>query len=59
LKTRELEFILVEDFLAKLKKEFNRGYNKSIKITELEKIEQKLKTIEKFVQGFRKAAKGS
>ena len=36
--------------MAELKKEFGRGDNKMIKVTELKKVEYKSKTMEKFVQ---------
>ena len=42
-----------------LKKEFGGGDNETMKVEELKKIEQKSSMMEKFVQGFRKAARGS
>ena len=49
LESSKFEFLSVKDFLAKLKKEFDREDNKSIKIAELKKIEQGLRIIEEFV----------
>ena len=49
LESSKFEFLSVKDFLAKLKKEFDKEDNKSIKIAELKKIEQGLRIIEEFV----------
>ena len=54
LESRELEFLIVEDFLTKLKKEFSDGDNKSTNIAELKKVEQRSKIMKKFVQEFRR-----
>ena len=45
----ELEYVIVEEFLTDLKKEFDRENNKIIKVAELKKVEQKNKTMKKFV----------
>jgi len=50
---------MVGEFLTDIKKEFGRGDEKTIKVTELKRLEQGEKTIEKFVQEFKRAAKGS
>ena len=39
LKSRELEYVTVEKFLMDLKKKFERGDNKMIKMAELKKAE--------------------
>ena len=39
LKSGNLSYITVEEFLSDLKKEFGGGDNETIKVTELEKIE--------------------
>jgi len=52
LEFRELEFSLVGDFLAELRKEFGKEDNKLAKVAELRKIEQELRTMEKFMQEF-------
>jgi len=54
-----LEYKIVENFLADIKKEFGREDDKTIKVAELKKIEQENKTIEKFVQEFRKITRES
>ena len=59
LEAGELEFKTVGEFLAEIKKEFDRGEEESVKTAELKKLEQDGKTIEKFVQEFKRAARGS
>jgi len=56
LKKENLEYETVEEFLTDLKKEFGRR-NETIKVTELKKIKQENRTIEKFGQEFRRVAK--
>ena len=46
-------------FLAGLKKKFGKGYKEVVKIAELRRLEQRGRTMEKFVQEFRRAARGS
>ena len=59
LKSRSLSYITVGEFLSDLKKKFGRGDNKTMKVVELKKIEKREKTIEEFVQEFRRAIKRS
>jgi len=59
LEAGELEFETVGEFLAEIKKEFGRGEEESVKAAELKKLEQGGKTMEKFVQEFKRAARGS
>ena len=40
LENKELEYITVGEFLMDLKKEFERGDNKIIKVVELKKVKQ-------------------
>ena len=54
-----LEYESVGEFLAAIKKEFGGGEEKSVKVVELKKLEQGGKMMEKFVQEFRKVARGS
>jgi len=54
-----LEFETVGEFLAEIKKEFGRGKEELVKVVELRKIEQESRTMEEFVQEFKKAARGS
>ena len=58
LKAELLEYIMIEEFLIDLKKEFE-GVNKMLKTAELKKIEQGSRTTEKFVQKLRRVAKDS
>jgi len=59
LENRVLEFTMVRDFLTDLKQEFENENNEFVKVAEMKKIEQKSKTMKKFVQEFRKVARGS
>ena len=54
-----LEYETVGEFLADIKKEFGRGDEESVKVAELWKLEQGSKTMEEFIQEFRRAARGS
>jgi len=55
----EVEYESVEDFLTCLKKEFGGGEEESVKVAELRKLEQGGRTMEEFVQEFKRAAHGS
>ena len=55
----EVEFESVEEFFTSLKKEFGGGEEESVKAAELRKLEQEGKTMEEFVQEFKRAARGS
>jgi len=59
LKAGKLEFETVGEFLTKIKKEFGGGEEESVKAAELRKLEQGRKTMEEFVQEFKRAARGS
>jgi len=59
LEAGELEFETVGEFLAEIKKEFGGGKEELVKVVELRKIEQGSRTMEEFVQEFKKAARGS
>ena len=59
LESGEVEYELVEEFLSCLKKEFGGGEEESVKAAELRKLEQGGKTMEEFVQEFKRAARGS
>ena len=59
LKSGEVEYELVEEFLTILKKEFGGGEEELVKAAELRKLEQGGKTMEEFVQEFKRAARGS
>ena len=49
LKARVLEYEIVGEFLAIIKKEFEEKDKKTVKVAKLKKLEQRRKTIEKFV----------
>ena len=55
----ELEFETVGEFLAEIKKEFGGEEEESVKVAELRKLEQGRKTMEEFVQEFKRAARES
>ena len=59
LESGEVEYESVEEFLTCLKKEFGRGEEELVKVAELRKLEQGGKTMEEFVQEFKRAARGS
>lgn len=59
LENRSLEFMIVEEFLIDLKKEFSSRDNKTMKVMELKKVEQENRMMEKFVQMFRRVARES
>ena len=39
MKVKEIQFVLVGDFLAELKREFGRGDNESAKVAKLKRVE--------------------
>ena len=59
LESGEMEYETVEEFLIALKKEFGGEEEESVKAAELRKLEQEGKTMEEFVQEFKRAARGS
>ena len=54
-----LECKIVGEFLANIRKEFDKGDEKSVKTVELRRLEQESKIIEEFVQEFRRVARES
>jgi len=54
-----LEYENVGEFLADIRKEFEGGDKELVKVVKLRKLEQESKTMEKFVQEFKRAAKES
>ena len=56
LEAGEVKYESVEEFLTSLRKEFGGGEEESVKAAELRKLEQRGKTMEEFVQEFKKAA---
>jgi len=59
LESGEVEYESVEEFLMSLRKEFGGGEEESVKAAELRKLEQGGRTMEEFVQEFKRAARGS
>jgi len=59
LEAREVEYESVEEFLTSLRKEFGGGEEESVKVVELRKLEQRRRTMEEFVQEFKRAVRGS
>jgi len=59
LKGELLEYETAGKFLVDIKKEFGRGYEKIVKVAKLKRLEQGERTIEEFVQEFRRAARES
>ena len=55
----EIEFESIGEFLAEIKREFGEGDEESVKVAELKKIEQGGRTMEEFVQDFKRTARGS
>ena len=55
----EVEYESAEEFLTCLRKEFGGGEEESVKAAELRKLEQGGRTMEEFVQEFKRAARGS
>ena len=58
LESGEVEYESVEEFLTCLKREFGGGEEESVKAAELRKLEQGGKTMEEFVQEFKRVARG-
>ena len=54
-----LEYETVGEFLANIRKEFGGGDKESVKVAELKRLEQRGKTMEDFVQKFRRVVKES
>ena len=59
LEAGEVEYEMVEEFLTGLRKEFGGGEEELVKAAELRKLEQGGRTMEEFVQEFKRAARGS
>ena len=59
LEVGEIEYEMVEEFLTVLKKEFSGGEEELVKVAELRKMEQGGRTMEEFVQEFKRVARES
>jgi len=54
-----LEYETAGEFLVDLKKEFEGGKKEKVKVAKLRRLEQRRKTMEEFVQKFKRIARGS
>jgi len=59
LEAEEIKYKIAKKFLMSLRKEFGEGEEKSVKAAELRKLEQGERTMEEFVQEFKRMARGS
>jgi len=59
LEAGEVEYESVEELLTSLRKEFGGGKEESVKAAELRKMEEGGRTMEEFVQEFKRTARGS
>jgi len=59
LEAGKVEYELAREFLTQIKKEFGGGDKESMKVAELKRIEQGSRMMEKFVQDFKRVARGS
>ena len=59
LETGEVEYESIGEFLAEIKKEFGGGDKESVKVAELKRIEQESRSMEEFVQDFKRVVRGS
>jgi len=59
LESGEVEYETVEEFLTSLRKEFGREEEELVKAAELRRMEQGGKTMEEYVQEFKRTARGS
>ena len=59
LENGKMEYESIEEFFTSLKKEFGGGEEESVKAAELRKMEQGGKTMEEFIQEFKRVARGS
>ena len=59
LESGEMEYETAEEFFTSLRKEFGEGEEESVKAAELRRMEQGGRTMEEFVQEFKRAARGS
>ena len=59
LESGEMEYETVEEFFTNLRKEFGGGEEESVKAAELRRMEQGGKTMEEYVQEFKRVARES
>ena len=59
LESEEIEYETAEEFFTSLRREFGKGEEESVKAVELKRVEQGGKTMEEYVQEFKRIARGS
>jgi len=59
LESGEMEYETAEEFFTNLRKEFGGGEEELVKVAELRRMEQGGKTMEEYVQEFKRVARGS
>jgi len=59
LETREVKFESIGKFLLGLRKEFEKKDKETVKVAELKRVKQGKRTIEEFIQEFRRVARES
>jgi len=59
LEAEEVKYKSARKFLMEIKKEFRRGDEELVKVTELKRMEQEEQSMEEFVQDFKRVARGS
>ena len=59
METEEVEYKSAGEFLVGVKREFGGEDKEVVKVAELRKLEQRGRTMEEFVQEFRRIARGS
>jgi len=59
LEAGEVEYKTAKEFLSSLKREFRGGEEELVKAAELRKLEQGGRTMEEFIQEFKRVARGS
>ena len=59
LKGEILEYEIVGEFFVDIRKKFRGGNEEGVKVAELKRLEQERRSMEEFVQEFRRAVRGS
>ena len=59
MEAEKVEYESAGEFLIEIKKEFGGGDKELVKVAELKRIEQGNRSIEEFVQDFKRIARGS
>ena len=59
LEAGELDYAMAGEFLAEIKREFREENKETVKVAELRRMKQRGKTMEEFVQEFKRAARES